>query len=517
MSHSEFRRSQLVPALIGVALLAGVVPADVVFSTTVAVAPDTQGHAVVASGDFNKDGHVDLISAEAVGFSAVLTTELGAGNGSFVELPAGPSVGPFTPVLAVADFDTDGDLDLLTRELGAQPLSLTLGAGDGSFAASQNLGAIPSDVVFLAAAGTARLDDDALPDIVLVTGGSETSSIPAHLYVLGNVDGTSFELRTSIEIPFDAETLALGDLDGDGRPDAAVSYLDGSVETFFSTPLGQLAAADTFAFGSLVRRVVLADVDRDQDLDMVVLDSGASAVKIRANDGAGVFGAASSVPVSPTASDLRVLDVDGDHSLDLLVIRLEGNFSQFLTRLDVHRGFCDGSFGPALTVVAPPEFFNGLELVDVDEDGLVDLATSPDLESVAVATNLSAGPTYAELGHGLAGTPVGGALTPRLDTVGSLETGELACWTLRHALPGSTAYLIVGFSQVVAPFKAGVLVPAPDVVTKGLPVNAQGQLELSTPWPAGGSGLSFASQFWIQDPGGPVGWAASSAVSATIP
>ena len=51
-----------------------------------------------------------------------------------------------------------------------------------------------------------------------------------------------------------------------------------------------------------------------------------------------------------------------------------------------------------------------------------------------------------------------------------------------------------------------------------LPVSPAGDLVLQSPWPAGvPSGIAFYFQYWIQDPGGPLGAAASNALEAVTP
>ena len=62
-----------------------------------------------------------------------------------------------------------------------------------------------------------------------------------------------------------------------------------------------------------------------------------------------------------------------------------------------------------------------------------------------------------------------------------------------------------------------MLVPVPQLVNFPLLTDAEGDLVLEGPWPAGAGGLTLYFQFWFQDPQGPVGFASSNALSATIP
>jgi len=118
--------------------------------------------------------------------------------------------------------------------------------------------------------------------------------------------------------------------------------------------------------------------------------------------------------------------------------------------------------------------------------------------------------TWADLGHalpGLAGAPVFTGLGPlAADTP----------WTLSliSAAPDASAWLLLSTSEVSAAFKGGVLVPNPvGAAIKNTSTNAQGRIVWNGTWPAGiPAGIPLFAQWWIQDAGAPLGWAASNAI-----
>ena len=123
-------------------------------------------------------------------------------------------------------------------------------------------------------------------------------------------------------------------------------------------------------------------------------------------------------------------------------------------------------------------------------------------------------PAFPSLGGGLAGA--GGE--PSLSGQGSLTPGSATSLDLANALPNGTATLIIGSSAAGLPLLGGTLVPSPDVLVFGLPVDAAGELSLSAPWPSDVPAAStFVFQVWVEDAGGPEGYAASNAVCATAP
>ncbi len=121
---------------------------------------------------------------------------------------------------------------------------------------------------------------------------------------------------------------------------------------------------------------------------------------------------------------------------------------------------------------------------------------------------------WSDLGSALAGT-LG---TPELSGDGSLAALAPTTLSLADARPASTAILIVGFAAAGLPFMGGTLVPAPDVVVTGLPVDASGNLVVSAPFPAGiPSGFRMYFQYWIADPVAPRGYSASNGLVAEVP
>ena len=121
---------------------------------------------------------------------------------------------------------------------------------------------------------------------------------------------------------------------------------------------------------------------------------------------------------------------------------------------------------------------------------------------------------WTDLGSGLAGTPG----LPLLLGQGEMKAQQVVRLTLRNALPNSVSALIFGLTNVSAPFKGGTLVPSTDLIIFGLPTGPAGELPLSVQIPpAVVSGVPLYFQYWIADPAGPWGFAASNAVTVTTP
>ena len=128
----------------------------------------------VALGDFNGDGNLDV----AVGnyYSGSVSVLLGDGSGGFAPSARSPfAVGTYPNVVAVGDFNGDGNLDLAAANYNAGTVSVLLGDGSGGFApAAQSpfaVGAEPNSVVVADFNGDGRLD------VATADSGSKTISV----------------------------------------------------------------------------------------------------------------------------------------------------------------------------------------------------------------------------------------------------------------------------------------------------------------------------------------------------
>ncbi len=121
---------------------------------------------------------------------------------------------------------------------------------------------------------------------------------------------------------------------------------------------------------------------------------------------------------------------------------------------------------------------------------------------------------WLDLGNATAGT----SGPPVLRGAGALQAGASVTLALLDALPGGIAILVLGTTRLDLPLLGGVLVPYPDLLAVGIPVDGQGRTVQRFAWPGGlNSGFTLYNQFWIPDPGGPQGFAVSNGLLARVP
>ncbi len=224
------------------------------------------GPRVIALADLDGDGVLDLVARS--GDAPAVQVRRGAGDGTFGDKAEYPLVGAVR-ALAVADVDGDGVLDLVVacedyQSYGVGPVvSVLPGNGDGTFRAHVDSRGVP----FAQDVAVADLDGDGIPDVVL---------LPTVAALTGNGDGTFDAPRPVADERASAGwSLAVADLDADGRLDLAVGDSDVGVELFLGRGDG------TFSWFEQPSRagagfVVPADVDRDGRIDLVAADLGGS-------------------------------------------------------------------------------------------------------------------------------------------------------------------------------------------------------------------------------------------------
>ncbi|MCB9700142.1 MAG: VCBS repeat-containing protein, partial [Alphaproteobacteria bacterium] len=257
---------------------------------------------------------------------------------------------------SVTDMDGDGDLDLVWVEHGVFD-----GFGSTSIQVSlqgpSGLGRSESPWYSNGATvddlAVDDLDGDGSGDLVFISGGILT-------------------LSGGVSHPFpgtrDASVVATGDVDGDGRVDIAFVTGRGDLGGFRQNAAGGWSARMDMP-STLTDATDLLVVDVDGDGIQDLLASAGDAVAWHRGLGAGVLGQRQDLSTAVHgARSLVFEDVDGDGLRDVVAVAKDVN------EVVVLRARGGGAFDAPLTVIET--LADGVAVADFDRDGEVDLAVS---------------------------------------------------------------------------------------------------------------------------------------------
>jgi uncharacterized protein (TIGR03437 family) len=331
--------------------------------------------------DFDGDGKTDIVIAEGdpqILYGSTVTVLFGKGDGEFAAPPLSFISSGYT--MASADFDGDGILDLVVSQSNGISFILR-GIGDGTFTATKQYDTVNG---FVGALVIGDFNHDGKMDFAAVVRGLNGSALPLVQVFLGNGDST-FQTPLSTPVAALANTVAVGDFNGDGIPDLAVvagSYLNASgdsLQILLGNGDGTFRKSTEYAAGPGAIDVVTADFNGDGNLDLAIANTGMQApssfqftggnVTILLGKGDGTFSTVATLPLMPAyGRSLATGDFNRDGKIDLAVAQADN-----IAVLPAHG---DGTFGPAVVYPVSPTS-PGIMAVDFNGDNILDLFVLP--------------------------------------------------------------------------------------------------------------------------------------------
>jgi hypothetical protein len=316
---------------------------DLTSSTQIATGSDLR---TITSADADGDGRLDLVAADTT-IEVLLATPDGGFRAPF-EVRSFPDFVDHhgsTVLFVAGDIDGDGKLDFadgsldvdLEQDVGQIEVARLSGGGlGGRYALGPNRGDVAGQAVFWR-------DIDGDGDLDMIASRSTTVSVffnPGTGQFGPRVDYTTTPLGVLTGI-------AVGDVDGDHRPEIVVSVqtpgtVDFSIRVMKNDGAGGFSDLSSFP-GTAVR--LLQDFNGDGRDDLV--NSGSStSIEVRLSNGDGTFKSPIPVDLGVAINALVATDVDGDGVPDLVA----GTASQTVF---LH-GNGDGTFTSAGTAPIPP-------------------------------------------------------------------------------------------------------------------------------------------------------------------
>jgi len=335
----------------------------------------------VATGDFNGDGKLDLVTAnnQANLPMGAVNVLIGNGNGSF-KTAVPYSVGGNPIFVGAVDLNGDGNADLVVVN-GQGYVSVLLGSASGAFSpAVQYPVNSPADP-FVFSAAIADFNGDGKADVVVSRGDGSVAVL------LGGGDGTFGSPMVTANAAGYPEALAVGDFNADGKADIAVTdTVNSNVNVLFGNGHGLFAPPVSYPVGTYPLGIVVGDFDGSGTLDLAVANGLSNTISVLLGNVGGTFQAAVNYPTGAYPWAVAVGDLNGDGNADLVVTSPVDN--------EVSIFFGEGASGFHAGVTYPlDEIPEGVAVGSFNGDGRADLVTADAGDAdVSLLLNLAPAP-----------------------------------------------------------------------------------------------------------------------------
>lgn len=298
-------------------------------------------------------------------------------------LKADSATGSVPNSIAIGDIDGDGKSDLVITNQTSNTVSIlknTSSGGTISFSVKTDYAT--GNQPFCATIGD--IDGDGKPDLAIAinnNGGQGKFSVYKNISTIGTI---SFSPKVDFLTGANPQSLSISDLDGDGKPDVAVSnYTPNSVSVFLNTStIGTVSFASKVDFTTGVNPISLTigDLNGDNKPDIAVTNFNSTLGTISILKNTSTIGTISFAPkadftigLSPYGISLG--DLDGDGKSDLAIANSANNTGPFVVSI-LRNTSTSGiiSFAPKVNLIIGG-LSRSIAISDLDGDGKLDLAT----------------------------------------------------------------------------------------------------------------------------------------------
>lgn len=246
----------------------------------------------ITAGDFNNDSNIDLATA---GLGPTISILLGSGDGNFT-----PHRGFFVPgpppreisfrSIKSGDFNKDGNLDLLAAGFGQYSAAILFGNGSGDFfqpdfvIASITGVSSPVRLSGLSAVGIGDFNEDTNSDLAVLNRDESRIFI-----FFGNGSGL-FSPPINFEAGANPRSLFVEDINKDGHTDMVVAgSVVGRPTLLLGDGLGNFITKISFNLGTEEWTDAIADFNQDGNLDIAAPNFFTGNIDVGAGDGNGLF------------------------------------------------------------------------------------------------------------------------------------------------------------------------------------------------------------------------------------
>lgn len=332
----------------------------------------------ITLGDLDDDGKAELITANLIAGTVSVYKNNSAGTFSFIN-SQDFAVGSFPGQVVLADIDGDGRQDIIAANSSSKNVSVLRNTTAGaaiSFAAKIDYNTISEAY----GVGVADVDGDGRPEVVVATYQNGAC-------VFRNVSSPgSVNMAPGIFFVAGGATAAvdLGDVNSDGKVDVIVTNESSNTVSVLrnTSTAGAVAFAPSvsFSMGANPYSIAVGDIDSDGKPDIVATNVNGSSVSVLRNNGTGTaVSFASKLDFATGLSPFRVLlaNINGDDKPEIVTVNNAGNNLSILKNTSSSGSI---TFNPP-TFFAAPNGVRNVAVGDLNNDSM------PDVVSVSATAN----------------------------------------------------------------------------------------------------------------------------------
>lgn len=330
----------------------------------------SSGYGVV-TGDFNRDGKLDVVSADS---SDTVEFFKGKAGGKLASHPVAVNDGASDNWGLVAGrFDKGKTLDLAVADDADDEIVLLRGKGDGTFRAPLTFPVGPGPQ----SPAAADFNHDGHLDIAAANDDDTSVSV-----LLGKAHG-GFKPFDDYHVCGSPYAVATGHMNGDRLPDIVTTgdNPENCVSVLLAKPNGKFEP-------QIVRRglaggpedVITGDFNRDGRTDAATADEAADMTSVMLGKGNGHLKQPVEYAAGGGSWHIDTGHINGDRNLDLVVGNESENF------LSIYLGKKNGTFSQQREIIAGQDN-SPVAVANLDRHGLDDIVTNEDSNELVVLLN----------------------------------------------------------------------------------------------------------------------------------
>ena len=304
-----------------------------VFGSEQIITNNAVGAYGLMTADLDNNNLPDIITSHAGGTNNKITWHKNLGGGNFSPETIINNTLEIPRYFYPADFDMDGDLDIVLTSWNEDSLVWKENLGGGNFGPNQLISATldgPNSVY------AGDLNGDGSMDIV--AGGTESSSIEVYI----NHGTGLFDLNQTISnATADVMCVYADDLDNDGQIDIlSASHTDNKIAWYKNLGNKEFSLQKVISSTRTeARSVVAADLDNDGFKDVISAAYG-DTLAWHKNLENGNFSEPQKIPDASNTKIVKIGDIDNDGLLDIVF------FKNQINNIYMVKNLGNGSFGP---------------------------------------------------------------------------------------------------------------------------------------------------------------------------